>query len=573
MILIRPFLLMVVVAAVSAVELTLLTPEPCADDLVTWEVTDPLPGWKQTDVGRTPVLTVTSPSGNAWVRRAYLDQAFARNPQKGGAEYLPSGERRLCIRHTPRLPGAHRWVLRDATGAELAQGTLLVKPARGPSPVGMLQVSKDNPRLLAFRDGTIFIPIGPNIAWANGPDRLANLARYFARLAESGGNHARVWFSSWFGQIEGDEPDAYRLDQAWVMDQVLALARTHRLRLTLVLDNHHDLTEGKAFPYGATLGKRRDTFITAMPPAQYERRLRYVLARWGADDCIAAWELMNELDLAQPSREEAVAWAKGASEMLKRLDVDVRLRTVSWSKDDWDLVANLPSIDLAQIHSYVIEWNDPIGLLRMGTRDGVQMLVNNADRANAIGKPFLFAELGYQGSNEKNIGNDLDVQGLLMRQQLWAGFLLGGYGSGATWWWDTYLENRNLWPLYRGMAAILPRLDWRDRELAPLTPNADSSLRVIGWQSPTQALVWPQLRADTWYLHLMEQKPRPQLRRQLGARLTGMKAGARYEVRYLDMLSGEEKGRREAIAGPQGGLDLAVVPPDVDTVLWVKLAE
>lgn len=568
-----PILLLLVAAFVGAADLRLLTPEPAADDLVAWEVVGPEAGWKQPDVGRTPVLTVTSPSGTAWVRRAYLDQPFTRNPQPGGAEYLPAGERRLCIRHTPRVPGVHRWVLKDAAGAELAQGTLVVKPAQGPHPVGMLQVSRDNPRLLAFRDGTIFIPIGPNIAWANGPDRLANLARYFARLAESGGNHARVWCASWFGQVEGVDADAYRLDQAWVMDQVLALARSHRLRLTLVLDNHHDLIEGKAFPYGATLGKRRETFIAATPPAQYERRLRYVLARWGADDCIAAWELMNELDLAQPARDEAVPWAKSAAELLKRDDVDGRLRTVSWSKDDWDLVANLPGIDLTQIHSYVLEWNDPIGLLRLGTRDGVQMLVNNAERANAIGKPFLFAELGFQGTNEKNIGNDLDVHGLLMRQQLWAGFLLGGYGSGATWWWDTYLEPRNLWPLYRGMAAIVPRLDWRDRELAPLTPNADSSLRVLGWQSPRQALIWPQLRADTWYLHLMEQRPRPQLRQQLGVRLSGMKAGERYEVRYLDLLSGEEKGRREAVAGPQGGLDLAVVPPNVDTLLWVKLAE
>ena len=84
MILIRPFLLMLAVVAVSAVELTLLTPEPCADDLVTWEVADPLPGWKQTDIGRTPVLTVTSPTGNAWVRHAYLDQVFAETRRNGG---------------------------------------------------------------------------------------------------------------------------------------------------------------------------------------------------------------------------------------------------------------------------------------------------------------------------------------------------------------------------------------------------------------------------------------------------------------------------------------------------------
>ena len=555
----------------ASAELSLLTPDPCADDLVTWEVTGALPAWQGFDVSKAPVLHITSPSGKIWIRSAFLDQAFTKAPAgpDGSPEYAAAGERSLHVRHTPRVPGVHQWVLKDPTGADLARGQLAVKPSRGPYPVGMLQISKDNPRLLAFRDGTIFIPIGPNVCWANGPDRLVNFERYLSRLADAGGNHIRLWCASWCGQIEGDEPDSYRLDQAWVLDRILAMARAKKLRVTVCLDNFHDLGHGKKFPYGATYTARLSGFMAPTPPAQYERRLRYVLARWGADDTIASWELFNEIDLAQPVRDDTVAWVQGAAALLARLDADNRLRTVSWHGDDWDSVVGLPNLDLVQIHSYVLEWVDPLGLRKMVTRDGVGMLLNNAERANASGHPFCFSEVGYQGTNEKNPGHALDTGGLLLRQQAWSGFLLGGYGSGMNWWWDVYLDTANLWGSYRGMAKILPQLDWRDREMSPLTPNVDSALRIVGWQSPRQALFWPQLRADTWYNALMDQKPRPQLKKVVQIRLGGMRASHHFAVHYLDLITGDEREKREAISTAQGVLEVSVVPPDVDTVLWI----
>jgi hypothetical protein len=343
--------------------------------------------------------------------------------------------------------------------------------------------------------------------------------------------------------------------------------------VTIVLDNHHDVGLGKSFPYGATYQERVATFLQATPSDQYRRRLRYVLARWGCDDTIAAWELFNELDLAQPMREPALRWAAGAAQVLKALDVDQRLVTCSWAGDDWDVLAKLPGIDLGQVHSYVVEWSDKLGVRKKATRDGIGMLLAAAERGVALGKPFCFSEVGYQGTNEDNQGNDRDTHGLLLRQQAWAGFLLGGYGSGMNWWWDVYLEPKNLWSAYRGMARILPKVDWRDRELAPLMPNRDSALRIIGWQSPTQALLWPHQRADTWYAHLVEGHGRPQLTRDLLVRLAGMKTGQTYRLHWLDQLSGEERSRREAKAGADGTLEVAIPPPNLDVVVWIATAK
>jgi hypothetical protein len=201
------------------------------------------------------------------------------------------------------------------------------------------------------------------------------------------------------------------------------------------------------------------------------------------------------------------------------------------------------------------------------------MLLNSAERGNKLGKPFCFSEVGFQGTNEKNPGNDEDRQGLLLRQQAWAGFLLGGYGSGMNWWWDVYIEPRKLWKTYGSMAQIVAKIDWQDKDLLPLTPNSGSAIRVMGWQSSTQALLWPQVRNDTWHAHIVEGKGRSQLTVDQIVRLRGLKPQTRFQVHYCDMLSGEERSHREVKSDDNGMLNLAVLPPNVDVVVWIEQAK
>ena len=83
----------------------------------------------------------------------------------------------------------------------------------------------------------------------------------------------------------------------------------------------------------------------------------------------------------------------------------------------------------------------------------------------------------------------------------------------------------------------------------------------------------PQLGQESESAHLVEAKGRPQLTRELLARVGGMKAGATYRLHWMDMLSGEERSRREVKAGADGMLDIAVPPPNLDVVIWVEMAK
>jgi hypothetical protein len=202
-------------------------------------------------------------------------------------------------------------------------------------------------------------------------------------------------------------------------------------------------------------------------------------------------------------------------------------------------------------------------------RDMLSLMADAAGTMQELKKPFLFAETGYQGENEDNPGNERDIAGLLLFQQVWAGFMLGGCGSGKNWWWDVYIHPNNLWRHYTGFSRVVAKLDWRDRALAPL-PAGDGDIRVYGWRSPRQALIWPVPAADTWYRAVVAGKPRPAFRQDVILRLGGFEPRARYAIHHLDMHSGDEIESRQTGADTTGVMSATVPSGSLDRVLWIE---
>ncbi len=542
-------------------------------DLLTWDVRGAPAEWLVCDVERCPLIEFTAPDAGIVRRRAFLTQAHETDETvAAGPEFSAIGERGLQVRHVARSPGVHRWrLLAPDAATTLAVGEIDV--GASDSPPGPIRISPHNPRLLAFADGTPFIPIGPNIAWTLPPDRPGRFDRFFTALAAAGGNHARVWCASWCGQIESDRPDDYRLDHAWLLDQVFATARRHGIRITLVLDNHHDFVYGKSCPYGGDFAARVSTFLAKSPGPQYARRLKYLFARYGADDQVMAWELFNELDMACAVRQIGGDWARGAAKLVAQLDQDQRLRTISWAGSDIGVVGRQPGIDLVQLRGYVLEFIAAPALFRSDTTDSIGLLGVGAQAAQAIGRPFCFSEVGYQGAETNNPGNDGDPDGLLMRQQMWAGFMLGGYGAGMNWWWDVYIDHQGLWDAHRGLSECVRLIDWREAGLAPLTPNQGHDLRVLGWLGPTQALIWPHHRRDTWHAHLVGKKPRVAFDRAMSFGLTGMRPDFAVIIETRDLVSGQVQATAEARTDATGKVRLTLPSGAVDTVLVVTPAK
>jgi len=569
----RPALLALVLVCtcLNAGEISLeprFTGEVRTGDLLTWRVVGASAAWLVEDVARTPRLTVTGPDGRTWTRPCYLDRTY-KPGETGGPEFTAVGEAFLSVRHTAREPGVHKATLWDLSGKAVASAELRVLP--GVRPPGPLRISADNPRLLAWADGTPWLAIGPNLAWASAPDRAGDFARYAGLLKAQGCTHVRVWLASWSGKPW--DGDGLRLDHAWLTDQQLVSARSNGLAVTLVIENFHDLMTGRGAPWGATAEERVVNFVDRGPMAAWLQRVRYVLARWGADDAIAMWEPINEIDMAQPIRENALPWLEKTLAWLKHEDQDHRLLTASWAGEDWPRAMALPGVDVSQVRGYVFEWTSADWRLIERTRDAMGMWIEPFAHAQRLGKPFLLAEVGYQGSNEDNRGNTLDTEGLLLRQLSWAGLMLGGCGSGMNWWWDTYIDKQGLWPVYHPMATISARIDWRDKELAPLTPNRGGAMRVLGWTSPSQALIWPVHVNDTWYAAVAQGKKRPVPPAPITATLSGFAKDAIYRIEAVSI--------RDGAAGPgwtqkslrDGRLEVVIPQGTIDLVYVVKRSE
>jgi hypothetical protein len=541
--------------------------DPAVGDLLTWRITDAPAAWVHGDVEHTPRLTVSGPDGRTWTRHTYLDRDFAAGPA-GGPEFIPQGEAFLAVRHVMREPGVHRVTLWSPDGKALASYELRIRA--GTRPPAPLRVAEHNQRLLAWADGTPFVAIGPNLAWASAPDRAADFARYCGLLQAQGCTHVRLWLASWSGKPTGDAPGELRLDQAWLTDRQLAAARAANLSVTLVLENFHDVFTGKGAPYGATPEARVAAFVDHGLHPAWLAGVRYALARWGADDAIVMWEPMNEIDMLQPVREKALPWLQQALAWLRQHDQDRRLLTASWAGEDWSRAMSLPGCDVAQVRGYVFEWTQADWQLIERTRDAIGMWMEPFAEAQRLGKPFLLAEVGYQGSNEDNRGNQLDKDGLLLRQLSWAGLMLGGCGSGMNWWWDVYIDRAGLWPVYGPLASASAQLDWRDRELVPLTPNRGGAMRFLGWTSPTQALIWPIHTMDTWYAAVAQGRARPTPIRPVTAGLSGFAKDSAYTVTPLSMRDGRAGTSWSQRSDRSGRLDLVVPPGTIDTVYVVK---
>lgn len=553
-------------AGLAALEVECAPASPRVGERLVWRLYSAPAAWLSDDVERTPRLRLSAPDGTVWERRAVLDQDWRPGGLDEG-EFVPAGPVHLSVRHTARQPGRHAWRLLAPDGAVLAEGTLAVQPgARPPGPLG---ISPDQPRLLAWADGTPFLALGPNLAWGNAPDRIGSFRRWCAALAAQGATHIRLWLASWSGK-PWDDAGRLRLDQAWLTDQYLAAARAHGLAVTLVLDNYHDLLQGRGAPWGDSSAARVRAFVAEGPPARWRALVRYALARWGPDDTIACWEPINEIDVLPAAREEALAWLARVTAWLAAEDPDRRPITASWAGEDWEAAMRLPAVQVAQLRGYVHEWTDADWTLVEATRDPLALWSEAAARAQALGKPFLLAEGGFQGAEAENPGNELDREGLLLTQLAWAGLMLGGAGSGMGWWWDSYLERHGLWRVYGPLAAIAHRLDWRDRELAPLAPAAQGPFRILGWASPRQALLWPVHVHDTWHAALVRGRPRPAPPLPVTVLIPGCTPRAAYRVASLSMRDGARRAAWRQAARGDGTLELVLPPGTIDAVFHLE---
>jgi hypothetical protein len=265
------------------------------------------------------------------------------------------------------------------------------------------------------------------------------------------------------------------------LDQVFAIAAKYNIGIDLVLLNHGAFStttnpEWYSNPYfasnGGPLASPGEFATNDVAWKFWERRLRYIVARYAAYPSLFTWEWWNEVNFTPITSADLAAWIKKSNSILDQWDPYNTLTTSSWSSaaslQNWD------NLDYAVTHVY-----DP--------SDPIKSLTVQADalRAAVPNKPILVGEMGSGTLTEDPFS---DPTGLHLHNSQWAATFVGFAGPASYWWWDIYVDPLGLWPITNGLSKLTKDLDIATMQQArvsgiPLTTclTLTNAKATIGW--------------------------------------------------------------------------------------------
>ncbi len=317
----------------------------------------------------------------------------------------------VAARFRPREAGRHAWRFLAGDGTvdrEVARGEVRAEDLGAPGGI------RARGGALVDEGGRTFRPLGGNRfniydpTWSDG----LSVEAYVARMAADGMNALRIFVMTACGGPAAPgpgclEPELGRFDEAAAAryDAVFAAAERHGVKVVLSIFaigfTPGDAWKGwEANPYSAARGgpapSPRDFFVNPVAREAELRRLRYVVARWGASPALLAVDLLNEPEWDGAIPESAwIPWARALARAWRELDPYDHPVTVGSLGLHWDVERDErpwwegEGCDLVQWHRYGPDVYDVHALART--------LVATVRDTARYGKPVLLGEFGWGG--------------------------------------------------------------------------------------------------------------------------------------------------------------------------------
>lgn len=493
-------------------------------------------------------LEVTAPSGRTVQVPGFYYRPFRRKLQGNREELEPQGEGSWRVRWLATEAGRHALtatVTRDGKVVSRGQTTIDVKAGKRH---GLARVEPQGNRYFRLDDGTPLFLNGLCVCW-HGQRGTYDYDDWLGAYRQAGINYMRLWMWPQAFGIEWDREDRlhYRMDNAWRLDYVLAEAERSGVFVMLCFD-YHGIFEVKPdywnsnnfwprHPYNAANGgpcATQNEFFTSEQARQlYEKRLRYIVARWSAFPNVLAWEFFNEIDneYAYVKHEDVVAWHGEMGRRLRSLDPYDHLISSSFTggSERPDLY-DLPEMDFAQYHSY-------------NEQHPARMTAEKTARFFAkYRKPFFVSEYGTDWRGWKP---DTDPHFRALHQAIWSGAFTGAAGTGMTWWWES-IHTADLYQHWSALNAFLKDTGMGRGDLRPASfESVEGTVAPFGVAAHDEAFIWLLDKACDWPNGAKEADP-PAV---AGAAVTlaGIGDGV-WSVRWWDTLAGKPVAEREVSA-------------------------
>ncbi len=431
-------------------------------------------------------------------QEAYQQLSFSTDQKRDvpWERFRDAAAGRWCLRFSPDRPGIWSWSftmsVADRVSTTAGGEVLAEEPAdvRGRGPV----VRSANGRGFATADGAPFIPIGINCGWPTEAGS-AVYERWLTSLATVGANASRLWLVHYYGgtSLEWTASGvndgyrgigAYSHESAERLDRIFAAAERRGIKVMLCLYTFGDFawdwpSNPMSIAGGGWLERPMDFFTDAKARTATHNLMRYLVARYGASPSLWAWELWNEVDTIEGFDDQAcTAWHREMARVLKDLDAHRHLVTTDYRFTPPISACGayaLPEIDFIQLHTY---WPT--------IPDAFQL---EHKRLATYGKPIVIGEYGLHVYPESL---EADPIGMHVHDGLWAGVFAGSCGGGMAWWWDKYVDARDLWGHCTGIARFLA--DERIDDLHPATATCDGPGLALALVGPGRVWAWIQNR-------------------------------------------------------------------------------
>lgn len=357
--------------------------------------------------------------------------------------------------------------------AEVAVRNATTLPSIGRDPA--------NGRGFLGSNGAPFVPVGANVAWAEG-EPVSFYRNAFTRFGREGLNWMRIWMAHW-GRLNldwksvklGPSPAPGTLDpqvaESW--DELLASAEQNHVYVQLVLQHHGQYSTRtnpnwpenpwNAANPGGFLKSPEDFFTSVEARRLTKAKYRYIVARWGWSPAIFAWELFNEVHWvdAMATREgeaKVGAWHTEMAAWLRSVDAYHHLVTTSTENLQSPCYATM---DFYQPHLY------PADLILAARQ--VALPHGVADR------PVFYGE---EGDDHLAVSDEVKKSGAAIIPAAWAG-LFGVARLPAQPWLGADILRQNRTGELGALARFIAESGFgAQRDLQPFSAVVTSDARV-----------------------------------------------------------------------------------------------
>ena len=461
------------------------------------------------DPGQIDVYAIFTSPGSKTVRvNGFLDQPFSRKLDGQTEKVEAAGAPVWKVRFAPDQVGGWKYQVfaKDRTGSvSLPEAGFTVASSAAP---GFIRRSVKNPRGFSWDNGQAFFAIGENVCWGGGRGSY-DFEEWLPALSRAGGNWIRIWMSSWNCALEwsregrGDWRNGeylgvgiYSLGNAWKLDTILDLADQNGLTMMLCFGTYGEFNIGgffnegqwKSNPYnvanGGPCAKPEDFWTSPEARRLYQRRLRYLTARYAWRTGIHSWEFWNEAKAPASWVGEMARYLKGTGEFQGQAsDPQGHLVTTTYGNPE---VWRIPEIDITQSHSYG----------KADFPDHSPKILEDIRQHWDVRKPHLVAEFGIDWRSPDG-KYDPEHRGVNLHNGLWSSALSGNAGGAMIWWWDNYVHPSNLYSHFRPLRNFADTVAWSEGEWQPLEADAPK-VRFCGLKLERAAVFWVQNPEHHW---------------------------------------------------------------------------